>query len=214
MSLEDVRGIVYSRTADISEKIGWFLHYDPLIFLPLIRRAEGGQEEQVILSEEQKRGDFLKFIFKTLPKSMSRLDPAVRTKRIVEFTGTIIPQTVMAAQAMLMMGLPFNLQRYLTKIAQELDIGDWIADMFDDPDFVARLQLQLLMGPLNPNKGSTGGSGGANASSKNKGGTSQGVQNGGFANAMRAISSPKQEQRQDAQAGANDGQSRMQGGYF
>ena len=76
---------------------------------------------------------------------MQKLDPIIRTKRIIEYASTVIPQATMAAQSMLMLGYPFNLQRYLTKIAEEMDIGDWINDMFDDPEFRQRLQLQMLM---------------------------------------------------------------------
>ena len=205
VSIEDIRGIVYERTSQVSRKIAWYLHYDPLIQVPLVRRQTGGQEVQVWLTPEQRQGDFLNYTFKLLPKSMQKLDPIIRTKRIIEFASNVIPQAVMAAQSMLMMGLPFNLQRYLTKVAEELDIGDWIMDMFDDPEFRARLQLQLLLGPMSPQKGQVGQSGGGNA---------QSAQNGGYANAQRSVQSPNAEKNADAQTTAAMSQSARVVGMF
>jgi hypothetical protein len=205
VSLEDVRGIVYDRTSQVSKKIAWFLHYDPLIQVPLVRRVTGGQDQQVWLTPEQKRGDFLEYFFKLLPKSMQKLDPIIRTKRIIEYASTVIPQAVMAATAMLQLGYPFNLQRYLTKIAEEMDIGDWINDMFDDPEFRQRLQLQMLMGPMNPGGGKVG---------QNGGGSAQSTQNGGYANVQRKTTSPQQDQNAEAQTTSAISQSARIAGVF
>jgi hypothetical protein len=199
ISLEDVRGIVYDRTSQVSHKIGWYHHYNPLMKVPLIREREG-RKEQVILTPEMRQGDYFEYYFKLLPKSMSRLDPIVRTKRIIEFATKIIPQAALAASAMLQFGLPFNLQRYLTKLAEELELGDWIVEMFDDPEFKSRLELMIMLGPKGQNNMSTG--------------MGQSVQNGGFANAQQEVMTPEQERNQARQSGGGFAQGAMSTGVF
>ncbi len=202
ITLQDVRQITYQAGSRVSEKIAWYIHYDPLLKAPLIRRPSGAKEEQIILTPDMRRGDFLEYFFKLIPKSMSKLDPIIRTKRIMEFCAKIIPQAVLAAQGMLQMGLAFNLQKYLTKVAEELDLSDWIVEMFDDPDFKARLQLMMMLGP----KGNTGLGG--------NGGMAQAGQNGGFAGAQSEVLSPGQEQNQARQSTAGDAQGARIAGAF
>jgi len=151
--VEDYRDIIYDGAADISSKQAWFMHYDPLIEIPLIKREENGEKTQVWLTPEQRCGDFLDYTFRIVARSMSRLDPQTRTKRIVEFATNIIPAAATTAQVMLQMGVPFNLQKYLTRMAEELEIGEWVQDLFDDPEFEQRIQLMVALGPQNQGKG-------------------------------------------------------------
>ncbi|GAG53622.1 unnamed protein product, partial [marine sediment metagenome] len=97
ISIEDARGILYDKTAEIGQKIGWFLHTDPLINLPLTKRVTGGQQLQLWLTPEQRIGDFLKFTFKIIARSMSRLDPTIKSRRIVEFAVNLVPGLMSAA---------------------------------------------------------------------------------------------------------------------
>ena len=191
--VEDYRDVIYDGAADISGKQAWFLHYDPLIEVPLIKRKENGEKVQVWLTPEQKCGDFLDYAFRIVSRSMSRLDPQTRTKRIVEFATNIIPAAATTAQVMLQMGVPFNLQKYLTRMAEELEIGEWVNDLFDDPEFEQRMQLMMALGPQNQGKGQVI--------------TPEAInQNGGYP-LQKNVASPQQEFNQQAQETAAQSQS-------
>lgn len=199
ISIEDARDILYDQTAEISRRLAWYLHTDPLIDLPLTKRKAGGEEIQLSLTPEQRQGDFLEFTFKIVARSMSRLDPTVRSKRIMEFATNVIPSAATTAQVMLQMGQPFNLQRYLTQMANELGIGEWVGDLFEDPEFQNRLMLMMSMGPQNAGKASPN--------------SPEGVQqNKGFP-MKRDVASPEQITNQIAQDTAAEGQAANQGVY-
>ncbi len=206
VGLEDARGILYDRTAEVNRRIGWYLDTDPLIQLPLTKRTTGGQMVQLVLTEEQKQGDFLQFTFDIVKRSMSRLDPAIRAKRIQEFYTVIIPAQVMAAQSMLVMGQPFNLVKSLTQIAENMGIADLVEGVFYDPEFQARMQLHMAMGPQPAGKATPGGGGGSGNSPAGA------IQNGGNPMA-RKVDTIAGELNQASQTGADGSQSAMQGAY-
>ena len=139
VSIEDARGILYDQTAEISRKIGWFLHTDPLINIPLTRRTSGGQQIQMWLTPEQRAGDFLKFTFKLIARSMSRLDPTIKSRRIVEFATNLVPALMQSAMISMQMGVQFNVQKAITDLAKELDITEHVQDWFNDPEFQQKL---------------------------------------------------------------------------
>lgn len=199
ISIEDARGILYDATAKVKKKEAWYLHNDPFINLPLTKRTQGNEEIQLSLTPEQRQGDFLEFVFTIVQRSMSRLDPAIKSKRVIEFCTNVIPSAVQAAMMCLQMGQPFNLQRYLTNIAEELGIGVEMQEIFDDPEFEQRLQIYMALGPQNPGKV--------------KGSSSEGIeQNQGFPG-KRTILTPGQEANQSAQQTAAESQSANQGVY-
>ena len=121
---------------------------------------------------------------------MSRLDPAVRTKRIVEFAANIMPSVMNSAMVAMQMGLPFNVQEALTDIAEEQGILDDVQDWFDDPSFKQRMQLVMAMNPQPAGK-------------------AQPVQGGGTKGIPQQTKtqSPFQERKQTEQIGANESQS-------
>ncbi|HDY86800.1 MAG TPA: hypothetical protein ENH82_01650, partial [bacterium] len=114
ISMEDARDILYDKTAEVSQKVGWYLHTDPLINLPVTKRKTGGEQIQLWLTPEQRQGDFLKFIFRIRAKSMSRMDPTIKSKRIVEFGTNLVPALMNAAMVAMQMGVRFNIQRAIT----------------------------------------------------------------------------------------------------
>ncbi|MCK5608876.1 hypothetical protein KAR91_43790 [Candidatus Pacearchaeota archaeon] len=189
ITIEDARGMIYDVAAEVNEKMAWYLHTDPFIDIPLSKRRPGGEYEQLQLTPEQRSGDFLDFTFTMKARSMSRLDPAVRTKRIHEFATNSIPSLANAAMVMMQMGLPFNLQEAVTDLAEEMGILDDIQDWFDDPTFMQRIQLTMAMNPQPAGK-------------------AQPVQGGtrGIPQQTK-IQSPFQERKQTEQIGANESQS-------
>lgn len=193
VSIEDARQILYDQTAEVSRRIAWYLHVDPFISLPLIKRVNG-EDVQVELTPEMRSGDFLDFTFNIRARSMTRLNPDVRAKRIVEFATNILPSLAVTAQQTMTMGVPFNLQKTAILIATEMGIGDWVTEIFNDPEYEDKLMLMTLLGP----KGS---------STKGNPLTPQGIiQNGGNP-LQRTIATPEQEFNQQAQEGAAMAQS-------
>lgn len=194
ISVDDARGLLYDFTADIADKQRWYLHYDPLLDQMLAKRKPGGEYVQLHLTPEQRQGDFADFVTKIVPKSMTLLEPAKRAELIMQFCTNIMPQAAMALQTFMQIGQPFNIQAYLTRIAGEMGIQEWVSDLFDDPQFQQRMQMMLAMGPQSQGKAG----GGMNT-----------MQNGGFP-IQREAGNPSMMQQ--AQDGANEGQSQMKSG--
>ena len=200
IGIEDMRDIVYDQTAEVQRRIAWHLHTDPFIELPLTKRKTGGKEVQEFLTPEQRMGDFLDYAFKIVARSMTKMDPMVRSKRIVEFCTNIIPGAAAAALAMMQMGQQFNLNRYLTQIAFELGISDVVEDLFNDPEWQQKMEIMMMLGPQNPGKAGSGSS--VAGAQQNKG------------NPMaRPIATPGQEFNQQSQETAALAQSVNQGAF-
>ncbi len=148
VTVEDMKDMVYEGTAEIYRRLGWYLHTDPLIDVPLIRRRKdaNGQtvEEPVELTPENRSGEFMDFNFKIQLKSMSRLDPQTRIQRMMQLFSNVIPGLVQAATAMWQMQIPFDLQATLTRAANELGV-DWLDDVFGDPAVIQRMQMMALL---------------------------------------------------------------------
>jgi len=189
ITIEDAREMIYDFAADTAGKRAWYIHTDPFMDIMLARRKPGGEYEQLQLTPEQRDGDFLDYTFTLKARSMSRLDPAVRTKRIVEFAANIMPSVMNSAMVAMQMGLPFNVQEALTDIAEEQGILDDVQDWFDDPQFMQRMQLVMAMNPQPAGKAQS-----------TQGGT-KGIPQ------QTKTQSPFQERKQTEQIGANESQS-------
>jgi len=163
--MEDLRDIVYGAVGREAEMRAWYLHTDPLIEVPLSDRRSvpaqytaGPQGEQVmatppriedvtvLLTPEVRRGDFLDFTFAIKPKSMSRLDPILRSQRMMEFATKVIPAVAAAAQTCMAMGVPFSFSKMLQLVAEEMDI-EWLDEVFYDPEFQMNQAAMMLKGP-------------------------------------------------------------------
>lgn len=196
---EDYRNIIYNQTAEISRNHAWYLHTDPLIDLLLAKRQPGKEDAQVELTPEQRQGDFINFTFKIVPKSMSHLDPMTRAKRIMEFSTNVIPAAVAAGMQMIQLGQPFNIQKYLTRMGEELEIGEWVQDLFYDPEFEQKIAIMMALGPQNAGKGQVI--------------TPEAIQQNGGYPLQRNVASQETEQRQQSQETAGQAQSQNMGVY-
>jgi hypothetical protein len=201
ISVEDAKDILYDSVARLGEKIGWYLHNDPLLNIVLAKREPGQEAEQITLTPEQRVGGIEDFTFKIKPKSMGKLPPQERAKRITDFLINITPSIVNTAVLMVQLGLPFNVQAALTMAAEELEIGEWMQEVFYDPMFQQKMMLRLAMGG-----GQAEGAGGGQMSG-------EGIkQQGGFPG-QRPVNTPQQDTNQFAQDGAAEQQSMNQGLY-
>lgn len=198
-SIEDARGIIYDATGEVSRRMAWFFHHDPLINMPLTKRTTGGQYQQLILTPEQRQGDFIDFMFKIRARSLTPVDPQQRARLIEEFAVKIIPSVANAAMVAMQMRVPFNLQRCLTQLAEQLGLTADVQSWFDDPEFEQKLKFMLQMGPQNPGKAGSSGQ----ASTQ---------QNGQSPMVGRVLDESGQA-NSDAQAGANNSQSINSGAY-
>ena len=197
VTVEDSRSLIYDFAAEISSDEAWYLHYDPLIDIPLTARkkdlavvtgellqpGEYNFPVQVRLTPEQRRGEHFQFVFRIKPRSMSAIDPLVLSKRIVEFATNVVPALTAAAMQAMQMGIPFNLQRAITTLADQLELSDEVQDWFDDPEFINRINMMMAMGPQPEGKGGL---------------SLKGVrQNGGFPGQAAFGANPMSQQAQD-----------------
>lgn len=164
IQLDDLKDIVYDGAAGVSRDLAWYLYTDPFIKLPLIQRdtkpmevrtqPDGTiqilmptvEERQVFLTPAARRGDFLDYHFGIKPKSMSRIDPKLRLQRALEFAVKVVPAAATAAQLCQQMGVQFSFPRFVSLVAEELDI-EWMDEVFQDPAFLAQMQMQMMAAP-------------------------------------------------------------------
>jgi hypothetical protein len=161
--VEDMRDLVYCGTKHIQEKLAWYLHTDPLISLPLIKRTPipaqtvmgpmgpmlmppKMMEQQMILSPDSRKGEFLDFHFDIEEKSMSRMDPAVRLQKALLFAAKVLPSAAQAAMVCQQMGVPFSFPAFVIRMAKELDL-EWMDEVFYDPNFQAQMISQMNSSP-------------------------------------------------------------------
>lgn len=204
VTVEDVKDKVYDATAEVYRELAWYLHTDPLIHVPLIRRGkdENGAplEEQVYLTPEVRRGDFIDYAFSIQLRSMTRLDTATRIKRSVEFFSRIVPQTAMAAVSMAQLGIAFDAETALLLQAQEMGL-EWMDRCFGNN---ALLQRYMLMQMVGPQAGDSQG--------QVKGTSPEGTMQNGGAPMAQPIPTQQTEFNQTVQEGANPMQQDMKMG--
>lgn len=198
-SIEDARGIIYDATGEVSRRMAWFFHHDPLINMPLTKRTTGGEYQQLVLTPEQRQGDFIDFMFKIRARSLTPVDPQQRARLLEEFAVKIFPGVTNAALIAMQMRVPFNLQKCLTDLAEQLGLTADVMSWFDDPEFEQKLKFMLQMGPQNPGK--AGSSGQAS------------TQQNGQSPMVGRVRDESAQFNSDAQAGANNSQSINSGAY-
>lgn len=118
--LADMQNMVYQFAAESMGDLVFFLHTDPLIELPLVKRTRG-LDEQVFYTPEMREGDWADYNLKVQPFSMARQDPNMKVRRIMEFASNVIPALTSAQQ---MLGPAFNLEAALNMLGREMGIED------------------------------------------------------------------------------------------
>lgn len=224
IGLEDMKDLVYQAAASEARKRAWYLHTDPFIKVPLIRRdqipAQYQQtamgpvmtqppeivDRQVILTPEARRGDWLDFTFEIQPESLGRVDAQTRLRQAMDFAVRVMPAATQVAQTMLLLQIPFDIKAYIVRMAKDIGI-DWMDEVFYDPQFQAKMMQMMMSGPGPAgSRGQPGSSGGAG-----DGGMAALMQNGQPGTVMAGMPTEMQQGRQDAQQGANVGQAELRG---
>jgi hypothetical protein len=132
ISIEDAKTLLYDAASNVSKRHAYYIWTNPMEFTDVDKE------------------DFLFLTFKIKARSMQRLDPAIKTKRIIDFMTQLVPATVQSGMMMQQMGRPFNVQVALTQLAEDLDIADWFDGVFDDPEYLDRMMLQHAMSMKSP----------------------------------------------------------------
>lgn len=188
VTLDDARGIIYDGASEISKRMAWYLHNDPLINMPLTKRTTGNQYQQLTLTPDHRMGDFFDFAFNIRSRSMVPLDPATRARLMVEFAVNMTPAIINAGMVAMQMGVPFNVQRCLTDLAEQQGLTADVMSWFDDPEFRQKMETMRQMGPQNPGKAGQAGPGSTE-------------QNGGSP-ITRSVATPDQQFNKNAQVGS------------
>ncbi len=165
-----MRDQAYQATKEVLRNCAWYLHNDPLIKLPLIRRetipaeydiSETGvrmisparvQETQVFLTPEMRQGDFLDFAFDIEQDSMAPINWQFRLQQLDALMIKIIPAVAQAAQICAQMGTPFSFQRVIVRVAKMMNI-EWIDEIFQSPELIAQMAAVAAAGPQPMNAG-------------------------------------------------------------
>jgi len=192
LGIQDARGIIDDQTAEVNKRMAWYLHNDPLIDMPLIKRSTGGEYQQIVLTPEQRQGDFWNFSFSLRAKSLAPVDPQQRARLMTEFAVSVMPSVMQAAMVAMQMGVPFNVQRCLTQLAEAQGLTQDVQAWFDDPEFNQKMMIMMKMGPQNPGKAG--------------GGQNQQGNGGGFGSTPKLAQSNQQQVNMDQQETAGEAQ--------
>lgn len=210
IGLNDMQDLIYIAGAKEARKRAFYMHTDPLIHLPLVRRqpvmTEAGiqiADQQVFLTPEARRGDFFDFAIEFQQDSLRRVDQNVRLQRVLDFGIRFLPAAVQAAMTAAQIGMPFNLPVYLKKAADAAGI-DWMEEVFFDPTFQDRMAVIMQNSPqFADSKGQPAASGaGMNAAI---------LQNGQPGQVGAEQAGADEQFRSDAQAGSADQQRALKG---
>lgn len=223
VGLEHMKDLVYDLSAEEARKRAWYMHTDPFINMPLIRRQEVPaqyrmtpqgpvmatparlENVQIYLTKEARRGDFLDFMFTVRPESMGRKDGDTQFMEAMDFAVKVIPAVASAAQTFAMLGMAFSPKAFLLRMAEDRGI-EWMDEVFFDPEFQMMLAMQMAMGPqFQTSQGEAGPVQPPTMASGPRNALGAMLQNGQPGQVMQTTS-PMARERQQQQAGANPAQ--------
>lgn len=138
--LGDMQNIVYGFAGEVLSDIAFYLHTDPLIDLPLVRRVNG-TETQEFYTPDARQGEWFDYHITIQPLSMARPDPNTAVARKIQFATNVIPA---AAQAAGMLGPGFKIGPFLTTIAREVGIDD-ADEWLNTPEIAQWIQMNMVL---------------------------------------------------------------------
>lgn len=212
--VEDAKDMVYIASAGEKRRRAFYLHTDPLIHVPMIKRqmqdqttimphpytgqpvwmtAPAMQDVQVVLTPEMRSGDFMDFTFKIEPESMGRKDSQSRLAQATAFAQQIMPAVAATAQIFMSLGIPFSPIAFMLRMAKDSGI-EWMDEVVYDPQFQQQMMQRQLMGPQDPGK--------AGGQQPNGGLMPAMLQNGQPGQVQAPPMNPQQQFNQQAQGGA------------
>lgn len=131
----------------------WYFLHDPFINATMTIRSPMGYEIEVVYDAQQRMGDFEDYTFNLKPRSMQRVDPAVRNAQIMQLLDLILK----AAEVEAATGIVDTAA--IARIAGRRFDEDELDEIIRDPVF--RVQLdQMYAGMPVPTRGTPIGPGG------------------------------------------------------
>lgn len=215
---EDVKGMLYDAAEKEMRRRAWYVHYDPLQEVPVVRRRvttpeyKPGpmgpilvtppqiEEETVVVTPEMRQADFLKLNLNIKPESMRRDDSRTQLRKMTMFLTQVVPALAAAAMQAQQIGQPFSLQAALTRVGREMNF-EWLDEFWTDPGFQSMQKALAQMLPFDGARPMPSTGGGSP--------TAAVLQNGQPGQVGPTPPSPAAEFRQGAQAGANQPQSEL-----
>jgi len=115
-------------------------------------------DQQIILTPEARRGDFLDYHISVKLQSMSRMDPQIKQRNMMEFLVKGIPAVVQASLMASQVGVALSVPMLLQKVAIDMYGLDWFDEVFSDPAFQQQMWAMVAASPgMQNSKGTTGG---------------------------------------------------------
>lgn len=142
LRIADMQSMVYEFCGDIMKDLAFYLHNDPLIELPLVKRVMG-QDVQTFYTPEMREGDWIDYNIKIVPYSMARQDPNTKVRRVMELAANVIPAL---AQAYMMLGPAFQLENALLMVCRNMGLEDEMDELINSQVLaMANQQMMMLM---------------------------------------------------------------------
>ena len=111
--IQFMQGQVYDFCESVVRDLGAYLWYDPLIELPLVKRA-AGVEVPFTFAPELREGDYLDYNISIVPHSLQQKTPEQKMKTIIEAVQVLMPLAPYMQQEQLM----FNVEAIVRAMAQ------------------------------------------------------------------------------------------------
>jgi len=159
IGLADMQNAIYKAGAEEARKRAFYLHTDPLMNILLSKKQMTPgqmttgpmgqpawltpptvQEVQVLLTPEQRTGDFLDLVFTFEPESLGRMDSKARLQAEMTYIQQIMPAIMAAAQVAATIGIGFDASAMLYRVAKDMQIG-----FMDQVLFSPQIQLKGAM---------------------------------------------------------------------
>lgn len=220
IGLADMQNAIYKAGAEEARKRAFYIHTNPLLNTLISKKQmmpgqmgvgpSGApawvvpptvQEVQVLLTPEQRSGDFLDLVFTFEPESLGRLDSKTRLQQELTFFTQIMPGIMAAAQAAQGIGMGFDVSAALMHVAKDMGVK-WLDEVLYSPE----IQMKGAM-EYNKIQQATGeGPPPGNQAPPNPNLQPAMAQNGQPGNIAAPQPGQQQQQGAAAQAGAEDSQ--------
>jgi hypothetical protein len=119
--VDDMVDAVHTLVRNILHKMSYYVFTDPLMDITVSKRVSGIGEIPVKVTADTREGDFWDYNFDVEPYSMQRMNPTLRTRRLMEITtGLILPTMQLAA----MQGAMLDVPNLVKAVCRDMDLTD------------------------------------------------------------------------------------------
>jgi hypothetical protein len=149
-TLDDWIQSVHDVCRRVFDKMAFYIFTDPLMDITVSKKVGGLEDIPIRLTADTREGDFWDYNFSVEAYSMTRMNPTLRMRRIMEIvTGVIIPTMGLAQQQ----GDMLQVSQLVKSIARDMDLTSSEIDEFYKS---ATVPPVTDPGPYSPLKGQVG----------------------------------------------------------